>query len=138
MFRTRIPSPDHLEDAARKLLEAFPQNRVFTVCGEMGAGKTTFIKALCRILKVSDITSSPSFGLIHEYRSGTGNSVYHFDFFRIEAIEEVFDIGFEEYIDSGAYCFLEWPEIVESILPEETVRMELIVHPDGERELREK
>ena len=110
MFRITIPSTDFLDEAALKLLETFPENRVFAFFGEMGSGKTTFIKALCRVLQVSDITSSPSFGLIHEYRSVTGDSVYHFDFYRVEKIDEVYDIGYEEYMYGGDYCFLEWPE----------------------------
>ncbi len=137
MFRLKIPSENVLEDAARKLLDEFPGKRIFAFYGEMGAGKTTFIKAMCRILQVSDLASSPSFGLIHEYRSDDGDSVYHFDFYRIETIEEVYDIGYEEYMYSGDYCFLEWPEIIESILPEDTVRISLSTGIEGERELRE-
>lgn len=137
MFSLKIPSPESLDDAARRLLDAYPDSRIFAFYGEMGAGKTTFIKALCRVLQVSDVTSSPSFGLIHEYGYETGESVYHFDFYRIESVEEVFDIGYEEYMYSGKYCFLEWPEQVEAILPEETVCLSLIVGEGGTRELRE-
>ncbi len=137
MFRLNVPSEDELDSSARRLLEAFPGRRIFAFYGEMGSGKTTFIKALCRTLQVTDMTSSPSFGLIHQYRSATGGSVYHFDFYRIENLEEVFDIGYEEYFYSGEYCFLEWPEEVESILPEDTVRIYLEVHPGGARELRQ-
>ncbi len=135
MFQLKIPSPAALEDAARKLLEAFPDNRIFAFYGEMGAGKTTFIKALCRVLQVTDVTSSPSYGLIHEYRTKQDTSVYHFDFYRIEAVEEVFDIGYEEYMYSGDYCFMEWPEHVEAILPENTVRIVLSVGDNGARDL---
>lgn len=135
MFQLKIPSPAALEDAARKLLEAFPDNRIFAFYGEMGAGKTTFIKALCRVLQVTDVTSSPSYGLIHEYRTEQDASVYHFDFYRIEAVEEVFDIGYEEYMYSGDYCFMEWPEHVEAILPENTVRIVLSVGDNGARDL---
>ena len=109
MFELKIKSPVALEDAARQLLEAFPNQRIFAFYGEMGVGKTTFIKALCRALKVTDVTSSPSYGLIHEYRTVHGTSVYHFDFYRIEAVEEAYDIGYEEYMYSGEYCFLEQP-----------------------------
>jgi tRNA threonylcarbamoyladenosine biosynthesis protein TsaE len=137
MFRLRIPSPDALEDAAIRLLEAFPGKRVFAFYGEMGAGKTTIIKALCRVLKVSDLTSSPSFGLIHEYWSENGDPVYHFDFYRIETIGEVYDIGYEEYMYGDYYCFLEWPEIAEDILPEDTVRLSLRAHQGGARDLFE-
>ena len=135
MFPLKIPSPDSLEDAARRLLEAFPDNRVFAFYGEMGAGKTTFIKALCRVLQVSDGTSSQSFGLIHEYLSEGGGPVYHFDFYRIESIEEVFDIGYEEYMYSGDYCFLEWPELIEPILPGDTIRISIKICEAEEREL---
>lgn len=137
MFRTRITSPEGIDEAARQLLAAFPDKKIFAFYGEIGAGKTTLIKALCRVLQVSDVTSSPSFGLIHEYRSDPEKSVYHFDFYRIETAEEVFDIGYEEYIYSGNYCFLEWPEIVESILPGDTVRLKLDHHDDGSREIYE-
>jgi len=137
MFHQQINSIESLDRSARQLLEAFPDNRIFAFYGEMGAGKTTIIKALCRVLKVNDITSSPSFGLIHEYASEKGESVYHFDFYRIETVEEIFDIGYEEYMFSGKYCFLEWPEMVETILPEETVRIALSVVEGGMRELQE-
>ena len=136
MFRLKIQSPAVLETAARQLLKSFPENRVFAFYGEMGVGKTTLIKALCRVLEVTDTTSSPSFGLIHEYRLEQGGSVYHFDFYRIETVEEVYDIGFEEYLYSGDYCFMEWPEKVESILPEDTVRIVLNTGDDGARHLQ--
>lgn len=137
MLQLRIPGTDALENTARTLLDAFPEQKVFAFYGEMGAGKTTIIKAICRVLGVSDVTSSPTFGLIHEYRTGQGDSVFHFDFYRIETIEEVFDIGYEEYMYSGDYCFLEWPELVEDILPEEAVRLSLKVEENGTRELCE-
>ena len=137
MFRLKIQSPEALDGAARQLLDAYPDNRIFAFYGEMGAGKTTFIKALCRVLQVMDVTSSPSFGLIHEYRSERGDSVYHFDFYRIETVEEVFDIGYEDYLYSGDYCFMEWPEQVESILPDDTVRIALNSGEGGARELCE-
>jgi tRNA threonylcarbamoyladenosine biosynthesis protein TsaE len=99
----------------------------------MGAGKTTLIKAICRVLQVTDVTSSPSFGLIYEYRTRGSDSVYHFDFYRIEQLEEVYDIGYEEYIDSGQYCFIEWPEKVASLLPPETVNVNLQITESDER-----
>lgn len=137
MFNLRISSPDALEEAARKLLDEYPNKRVFALYGEMGAGKTTFIKALCRVLQVSDVTSSPSFGLIHEYITSPGDSLFHFDFYRLENLEEAFDIGCEEYLYGGQYCFLEWPELVEQILPNDTLRLSLKVAEDGTRELAE-
>jgi tRNA threonylcarbamoyladenosine biosynthesis protein TsaE len=137
VFRLKIPSVHDLDDAALKMLKAYPDKRVFAFYGDMGAGKTTFIKALCRAINVEDITSSPSFGLVHEYSAGGKDSVYHFDLFRIKTAEEVFDIGYEDYIYSGNYCFLEWPEIIESWLPESAVRISLKVSDDGTRVLNE-
>jgi tRNA threonylcarbamoyladenosine biosynthesis protein TsaE len=137
MFRLKIRSPAHLDDAARTLLDAFPQNRVFAFYGEMGVGKTTFIKALCRKLGVGDVTSSPSFGLIHEYLTDRGDSVFHFDFYRIRTLEEVFDIGYEEYMYSRDYCFLEWPEVVETLLPADTIRLAMSSGGTGARELKQ-
>jgi tRNA threonylcarbamoyladenosine biosynthesis protein TsaE len=136
MFRLEIQSPDALDDAARELLDAFPRNRVFAFYGEMGVGKTTFIKALCRNLGVGEVTSSPSFGLIHEYRTDRGESVYHFDFYRIRTLEEAFDLGYEEYMYSGDYCFLEWPELAEALLPADTVRLAMSSGRNGARELK--
>lgn len=137
MFNLTIPGLESIDAAARKLLESFPERRVFAFRGEMGVGKTTFIKALCRALDVRDITSSPSFGLIHEYMTEGGSSVYHFDLYRIESVEEVFDIGYEEYVYSGQYCFLEWPELVEPILPDDTLHLLIRTIEGGARELIE-
>ena len=89
----------------------------------MGAGKTTFIKAICHYLGAVDIVQSPSFAIINEYRTKQGESVFHFDFYRIRKIEEAFDIGYEDYFYSGSYCFIEWPELIEELLPEETVKV---------------
>jgi tRNA threonylcarbamoyladenosine biosynthesis protein TsaE len=91
----------------------------------MGAGKTTFIKALCRELGVDDIVQSPTFAIINEYKTRQGNSIFHFDFYRIRKPEEAFDIGYEDYFYSGSYCFIEWPELVESLLPADTIRVTL-------------
>jgi tRNA threonylcarbamoyladenosine biosynthesis protein TsaE len=111
--------------AAEKLLASFPAARVFAFYGEMGAGKTTFIKAICERIGVTDIVQSPTFSIINQYKTGDGNSVYHFDFYRIKKLEEVFDIGYEEYIYSGEYCLLEWPEMIEHLLPEESVKVRI-------------
>jgi tRNA threonylcarbamoyladenosine biosynthesis protein TsaE len=137
MFRLEIPSHGKLNEAARKFLDAFPGHRVFAFYGEMGAGKTTFIKSLCRALGVPDVTSSPSFGIINEYRYGRDAAVYHFDFYRIRKLEEVYDIGCEEYFYSGDYCFMEWPELVEEILPDDTVKLSMVAGKDGVRILRQ-
>jgi tRNA threonylcarbamoyladenosine biosynthesis protein TsaE len=99
----------------------------------MGAGKTTIIKAICRILGASDLVSSPTFTLVNEYKTAAGESLYHIDFYRIKKKDEAYDFGIEEYFSSGAYCFLEWPEMVEDILPADTVRISISV---GEHEQR--
>ncbi len=105
------------------MLDENPSGRIFAFYGQMGAGKTTFIKAICSELGVSDIVQSPTFSIINEYKTLAGESVFHFDFYRIRSIIEVFDIGYEDYLYSGNYCFIEWPELVESLLPENTVRI---------------
>ena len=133
MLRISIPDLASIDDAARELIDTYPDSRIFAFYGEMGAGKTTMIKALCRVLQVTDVTSSPSFGLIFEYRTRGSDIVYHFDFYRIEQLEEAYDIGYEEYIDSGQYCFIEWPEKVATLLPPETVNVNLKITGNNER-----
>ena len=133
MIRINIPDLASIDDAARELIDILPDRKVFAFYGEMGAGKTTLIKAICRVLKVTDVTSSPSFGLIYEYRTRGNYSVFHFDFYRIEHMEEAYDIGFEEYIDSGQYCFIEWPDKVVSLLPPETVNVNLHIAGNNKR-----
>jgi tRNA threonylcarbamoyladenosine biosynthesis protein TsaE len=120
-----VISEADLGPAARQLLDAFPSHRVFALYGSMGAGKTTFIKALCRELGVGDIVQSPSFSIINEYLTATGEPIYHFDFYRIRDISEVFDIGYESYFYSGQYCFLEWPEKIGRLLPDSTIRLRI-------------
>ncbi|MCK9423370.1 MAG: tRNA (adenosine(37)-N6)-threonylcarbamoyltransferase complex ATPase subunit type 1 TsaE [Bacteroidales bacterium] len=107
------------------MIRTFPEARVFAFYGSMGAGKTTFIKALCRELNGIDIVQSPSFSLINEYKTAVGESIFHFDLYRINKLEEVFDIGYEDYIYSGSYCFLEWPELIENLLPPETIKVSI-------------
>lgn len=120
-----------LVPAAEKLIAAYPDSRVFAFYGRMGAGKTTFIKAICKVLGVQDVVQSPSFAIINEYKTEAGASVFHFDFYRIKKLEEVFDIGYEDYIYSGNYCFLEWPELIEELLPPGVVRV--IISGEQER-----
>ena len=118
-----------LVPAAKQIIEAFPASRVFALYGSMGAGKTTFIKAACAALGVSDIVQSPSFSILNEYKTTLGNSIYHFDFYRIRKIEEVYDIGYEDYLYSGNYCFIEWPEFIEELMPEGTVGIRISGDP---------
>lgn len=102
---------------ARKILDEYPDERVFALYGDLGAGKTTLIKALCHALGVTEDVTSPSFGIINEYDAGGVDLIYHFDFYRIQKLEEVLDIGYEEYLFSGYYCFLEWADKIEELLP---------------------
>lgn len=130
-----IPSLDAIDSVARQFVDLMDDYTVFAFNGEMGAGKTTFINALSRVLGVDeDPTSSPSFAIINEYRSSTtAELIYHFDLYRLENLEEAFDIGGEDYLDSGAICFLEWPERIADILPDDTVRVDIAEQPDGSR-----
>ena len=130
-----IPSLDAIDSVAQQFVDLMGDYTVFAFNGEMGAGKTTFINALSRVLGVDeDPTSSPSFAIINEYRSSTtAELIYHFDLYRLENLEEAFDIGVEDYLDSGAICFLEWPERIADILPDDTVRVDIAEQPDGSR-----
>ncbi|HNX07549.1 MAG TPA: tRNA (adenosine(37)-N6)-threonylcarbamoyltransferase complex ATPase subunit type 1 TsaE [Bacteroidales bacterium] len=112
-----------LPGIAKKILAAFPSSRVFTFTGDLGAGKTTLIKEMCKLLQVAGPTNSPSFAIVNEYPSSMGASIYHFDFYRIKNISEIFDIGYEEYFYSGHYCFIEWPEIARQLLPSDYVEV---------------
>lgn len=130
-----IPSLDKIDDAAREFMAQMGDETVYAFYGEMGAGKTTFINALCRALGVEeDPTGSPTFSIINEYRSDTtAELIYHFDLYRIESTYQALDIGVEDYFDSGALCLLEWPERIADILPDDTVRVDITENPDGSR-----
>ena len=128
----RIDNIEGLEAAAREFVEAMGDRKVFAFYGKMGAGKTTFIKAICEVLGVEDVVASPTFAIVNEYMTPEG-SVYHFDFYRIKNLREAYDIGTEEYFYSGCPCFIEWPELIEELLPEEAVRVCIEVHEDGSR-----
>lgn len=137
MATIKINSLDNIEEAARQFVEMMGDNTVFAFYGEMGAGKTTFINALSRVLGVEDdATGSPSFAIVNEYRSDTtAELIYHFDLYRLESVEEALDLGIEDYFDSGALCLLEWPERIEDILPDDTVKVYFNVNDDGTRSL---
>jgi tRNA threonylcarbamoyladenosine biosynthesis protein TsaE len=130
-----INTKRNLPGAARKLLEYAGDKKVFAFYGSMGAGKTTIIKAICEVLGVTDIVTSPTFTLVNEYRTDIGESVYHIDFYRIKKQEEVFDFGIEEYLTGEIYCFLEWPELIEEILPEDKVSVRITVEDNEQRKL---
>ena len=119
--------------AARDFLRETEGQRVFAFYGAMGAGKTTFIKALCKELGVKETVASPTFAIINEYRDREGASLFHFDFYRIRKLEEAFDCGYEDYFISGSRCFIEWPELVEEVLPGETLRISIREMDDGAR-----
>ncbi len=121
------------------LLDVFPDKRVYAFHGQMGAGKTTFVKQLCEELGVTDIVNSPTFAIVNEYElplQGAGGLIYHFDCYRIKDLREAYDMGTEEYLYSGNYCFIEWPEMIEELLPEDTVHVTLTVNEDGTRTMR--
>lgn len=128
-----IQNEEQLPDIARDILDYHPQHRVFAFYGEMGAGKTTLIKQLCRLLEVKDTTSSPTFSIINEYDTPSGVPVYHFDFYRIDHITELQQIGVDEYLYSGCYCFIEWPEKGAALLPPDTIKVNIEALPSGER-----
>lgn len=144
-----IKSTEQLADAARTFISNIGERRIFAFYGKMGAGKTTFIKAICTELGVEDVITSPTFAIVNEYEiapktpSSLSNhqspiipqSVYHFDFYRIKRLEEVYDMGYEEYFYSGALCFIEWPELIEQLLPEDTVRVRIEQLPDDSRKV---
>ena len=132
----KIQSLEHIHEAAREFIAAMGDNTVFALYGKMGAGKTTFIKALCQELGVEDVVTSPTFAVINEYRSDiAGELIYHFDFYRIKKLEEVYDMGYEDYFCSGALCFIEWPELVEELLPGNTIKVTIEELEDGSRKL---
>jgi tRNA threonylcarbamoyladenosine biosynthesis protein TsaE len=114
---------NELGGIARKLLDKYGNERIFALFGEMGIGKTTFIKTICAQLGITDEVTSPTFSIINEYIKPDGESLYHFDFYRIKLEEEAYDLGYEDYFYGGSYCFIEWPEKVEKLLPAETVRV---------------
>lgn len=129
----QIKSLDNIQEAAKTFLQNMGNARVFAFYGKMGVGKTTFIKALCEQLGVEDVITSPTFALVNEYTSGKGEPIYHFDFYRIKKIEEVYDMGYEDYFYSGNLCLLEWPELIEDLLPEDAVKVTITEKEDGSR-----
>jgi tRNA threonylcarbamoyladenosine biosynthesis protein TsaE len=128
-----IKDKRHLPVAARELLEKYHDKKLFAFYGTMGAGKTTIITAICKHLGATDIISSPTFTLVNEYRTSGGDSLFHIDFYRIKKQEEVFDFGIEEYLTGEYYCFMEWPELIEELLPPETVKVRISVDDNEQR-----
>ena len=132
-MKLTIHSIEDITPAAQEFIAAMGDNTVFAFYGKMGAGKTTFIKAVCQALGVTDVINSPTFAIVHEYLDGQGSPIYHFDFYRIKRQQEVLDIGYEDYIYSGCVCFMEWPELIEDLLPADAVRVTITQQEDGTR-----
>lgn len=128
-----INSLSDVDIVAQKFVEIIGDKNVFAFYGEMGAGKTTFIKALCKALGVTETITSPTFAIVNEYTKKDGDPIFHFDFYRINNIEEAFDFGYEDYFYSGHLCFIEWPELVEPLLPEDVVKVKVIVENSEQR-----
>lgn len=134
-MRIEIPSVDKIQEAARQFVCQMGDAKVFAFYGKMGAGKTTFIKAICQELGVEDVITSPTFALVNEYTAGDGSPIFHFDFYRIKKLEEVYDMGYEDYFYSGALCLMEWPELVEELLPQDAVAATIHANADGSRSI---
>ncbi len=128
-----IKDKKHLPSAAKQLLTASGEKRILAFYGTLGAGKTTIIKAVCKYLGAGDIVSSPTFTIVNEYRTPDYGSLYHIDLYRIRKKEEVFDFGIEEYLSGGSYCFIEWPEVIDELLPPGTLRIRITVDDNEQR-----
>lgn len=133
MVELKINNLNLIEKTAQEFISQMGDNKIFAFYGEMGVGKTTFIKQLCLSLGVNQEVTSPTFSLVNEYETQKGNLIYHFDFYRLEKSEEALDFGIYEYLDSGNICLLEWPEIIEDLLPEETIKIKIILNEDNSR-----
>ena len=131
----QIDQLEQIGKAAREFVAAMGEHTIFAMYGKMGAGKTTFIKAICEELGVEDVITSPTFAIVNEYtvQSASAPTIYHFDFYRIKKLEEVYDMGYEDYFYSGALCFIEWPELIEELLPDDAIRVSIEENADGTR-----
>lgn len=132
-YQIHIPNTQSLPQAAAAFLQTIGNAKLLAFYGAMGVGKTTFVKALCEAMGVQDVVNSPTFAIVNEYTDAQGEAVYHFDFYRIKKQAELFDLGFDNYLDSGCFCLMEWPELVEELLPDETLRIHLVEQADGSR-----
>ena len=133
-MKITIKSLDSIHEAAREFIKNMGKGHVFAFYGKMGAGKTTFIKAICEELGVEDVITSPTFAIVNDYTSAKdGSHIFHFDFYRIKKLEEVYDMGYEDYFYSGSLCFIEWPELIEEILPGDAVKVTITQNEDGSR-----
>ena len=130
-----IQSIDGIAAAAQEFIAQMGDHKIFAFYGAMGAGKTTFVKALCEAMGVTDTVNSPTFAIVNEYADREGSPIYHFDFYRIKSVAELYNLGYEDYFYSDAVCFVEWPQLAEEILPEETVKVTIDEKEDGTREI---
>ena len=124
-----------IRESAKEFIAQMGDHRVFLFYGSMGAGKTTFIRAICEELGVTDVVNSPTFAIVNEYTDGKGQPIYHFDFYRINKVEEAYDFGYEDYFYSSNVCFVEWPEMIEELLPTDAVKVTIREKEDGTREV---
>lgn len=131
----KIASLEEIGTAAKQFVLAMGEKKVFAFYGKMGVGKTTFIKTVCEELGVKDVINSPTFAIVNEYVDGQEEPIYHFDFYRIKKEQEVLDLGYEDYVYSGYVCFMEWPELIENLLPDDTVRVVIEEEMDGSRKI---
>ena len=129
----RISTLQDYPAAAKEFAAMMGEGRIFAFYGKMGVGKTTFIKSLCEEFGVTDTVNSPTFAIVNEYADRDGEPVYHFDMYRIKSVAELYNLGYEDYFYSGAVCLIEWPELAEELLPEETIKVTITEEPDGER-----
>ena len=129
----KIKNLETIHESAKEFIKNIGDKKVFAFYGKMGAGKTTFTKAICEVLGVKDVITSPTFAIVNEYTDGNGNPIYHFDFYRIKKLEEVYDMGYEDYFYSGNLCLLEWPELIEEILPDNAIKFKIEEQQDGSR-----
>ena len=129
----KINDLEHIREAARQFIDAMGDQQVYAFYGHMGAGKTTFIKAICEELGVDDVVTSPTFAIVNEDTAADGTPIYHFDFYRIKKLEEVYDMGYEDYFYGDGLCFIEWPELIEEVLPEDAVKVCIKEEEDGTR-----
>ena len=132
----KIKSIDELKGVSHELKPLFEKYKIVLLEGSMAAGKTTFVKEYCKFIGVKDDVSSPTFGLVNEYETNEGQKIYHFDLYRVEEEEELYDIGFEEYVDSGNLCFIEWPSIAENFIPIKHILLNLLVDENGRRKIQ--
>lgn len=131
----KIQSLEQINEAAREFIANIGSDTVFAFYGKMGAGKTTFIKAVCEELGVTDPVTSPTFAIVNEYMAGDGSPIYHFDFYRIKRQQEVLDLGFEDYAYSGNLCLMEWPELIPDLIPDGCINVTIEEQEDGTREI---